>query len=380
MSNKKVLAWLHGWLGVISGFFVILVAGSGAMLAFVGDLFLVQYGDVLKATPSTPNTPMVNVSTLIASAVKGYEDNFQTVGVLMPHSRVEEVETAMVFVMPTGSQASEGIRMLSVDPWNAQYKGDFPLSGAFAHELIDFHHSLLLGNPGIIFVCVLSILLIFFALTGLYLWWPKHNNIWRKATTLNFHDGIKKTCFSLHAWFGVWSSLLVIYFCLTGLALAKPDWFSPLLSPPSYAPPTSAGFAKQCGNNITPSDAEAAGNKYFPNKKLATFFMPNTENGPYMLTYKSNDDENKRDGDGRIYVHASCSDLVHIERAELSKASVRITGMLLSLHGGYTFGKPIGNMLVLLTGLSLIILVVTGMVKFFTRTKSRRRKILPTSQ
>lgn len=373
VPTRKLLAQLHGWLGVVSAAFIMLVAGSGVMLAFVGELFLAQYGDVLKATPALTNPQAANVTTLIASATKGYEDNFQTVGVLMPNSRVEGIETAMVFVMPTGSQASEGIRMLSIDPWSAQFKGDFPLSGAFAHELIDFHHSLLLGDPGIIFVCILAILLIFFVITGLYIWLPKYNKNWRKSTPLNFRRGIKKACFSLHTWFGVWGALFIIYFCLTGLALAKPGWFSPLLSPPNYAPPISAGFEKICNDRITPDDAETVGNKQFPSKTLATFFMPNVENGPYMLTYRSSDDNNKRDGDGRIFIHASCKGLMHIERAELSKTSVQVTDMLLSLHGGYSFGKALGPILVVFTGLSLIILVVTGVVKFFTRTISRRR-------
>ena len=373
LATRSVITLLHGWLGGISAVFIILVAGSGAMLAFVGELFLAQYGDMLKATSPIANAQMANVTTLIESASKGYDNNFQAAGILMPHSRVQGIETAMVFVMPLGLQASEGIRMLSIDPWSAQYKGDFPLSGAFAHELIDFHHSLLLGNPGIIFVCILSILLIIFAATGLYLWWPQQNRVWRKATTLNLRSGIKQICFSMHAWFGVWSSLLIIYFCLTGLALAKTQWFTPLLSTPTYAPPDSAGFKKVCDNNISPADAEIAGNQAFPNKSLAMFFLPNAVNGPYMLTYKSNDDNNKRDGDGRIFVHASCKGLVHIERAELAKTSIQATGMLLSLHGGYTFGKPFGAILVLFTGLSLVTLAGTGMVTFITRTLGRRR-------
>ena len=373
-SPRRMLALLHGWLGSISAVFIILVAGSGAMLAFVGELFIVQYGDVLKAAPPNVRTLMADVTHLIAAASKGYEHDFQTVGVLMPASRIEKIETAMVFVMPSGAHVSEGLRMLSVDPWRVEYKGDFPLSGAFAHELIDFHHSLLLGNPGIIFISILSMFLILFAITGLYLWWPKRGKVWRKATRLNLRGGIKQTLFLLHGWCGVWSALLIIYFCLTGLALAKPNWFSPLLSAPTYTPPTNAGFDKICDGNVTPADAEVAGNQAFPNKRLATFFMPNRENGPYMLTYKSDSDGNKIEGDGRIYVHASCKNLVYIERAELLKPSVKVTRMLLSLHAGYSFAKPIGTILVVLTGLSLMVLAGTGLVAFFTRTISKRKK------
>ncbi|MBU2869853.1 PepSY-associated TM helix domain-containing protein [Colwellia sp. E2M01] len=371
MPSRKLLTLLHGWLGSFSALFIILVAGSGVMLAFVGELFLVQYGDTLKATPS--NKPIASISTLIESAKQGYQEDFQTVGVLMPHSRIEEIETAMVFVMPLEKDAEAGIRMISIDPWKVSYKGDFPLSGAFAHELIDFHFSFLLGNYGTVFVCILSILLIFFAATGLYLWWPKNNKVWRKASTVNFRGSLKSICFSLHSWLGVWSALLIIYFSLTGLALAKPEWFSPLLSPPTFSPPKSAGFDKTCAGKVTPNDAELAGSLAFPERELATFFMPNTENGPYMLTYKAKGDNNKRDGDGRIYIHATCKDLVHIARADLSKFSVKITDMLLSLHGGYTFGKVLGVIMVVFAGVSLLIMTGTGLVTFFTRTLRKRK-------
>lgn len=372
-SSRRILSSLHGWLGGISAVFIILIAGSGAMLAFVGELFIFQYGDVLKATPPTVRPPMADVTRLIASASKGYEQDFQTVGVLMPASRIEKIETAMVFVMPTGPHASDGLRMLSVDPWSTQYKGDFPLNGAFAHELIDFHHSLLMGAPGIIFVCILCILLILFVISGLYIWWPKHGHVWRKASRLHLRGSVKQIVFSLHGLIGVWSALLIIYFCLTGLALAKPNWFSPLLSAPTYAPPASSGFAEICHEKITPADAERAGKQAFPNKRLSTFFMPNKENGPYMLTYKSVSDGNKIEGDGRIYVHTSCHNKVYVENANVSEISVKLTGMMLSLHAGYSFAKPIGSILVVITGLSLVLLAGTGLVTFFTRTLRRRQ-------
>ena len=375
-SPRKVLSLIHGWLGAISAIFIVLIAGSGVMLAFVGELFLAQYGNVIQTAEPEVSSQSVNVAELL-QASSAYKHDFQTMGVLMPHSRIEEIETAMVFGMPSGADASDGIRILSIDPYSLQYKGDFALSRTFGHELLDFHHSLLLGNGGIIFVCILSILLIVFLITGLYLWWPKNNKIWRKATTLNLRHNLKQTCFSLHAWFGVWSSMLILYFSITGLALTKPEWFSPLLSPHIYAPPASAGFEKKCDGHITPAGAEmtarnAFPDKQFPNKQLATFFLPNEENGPYYLTYKLGNDNNQRDGDGRVFVHGSCAGLVHVETTETITLPLKITRMLLTLHGGYTFGKTIGQILVVLTGLSLMLLAGTGLVTFFTRTLGRR--------
>ncbi len=41
---------------------------------------------------------------------------------------------------------------------------------------------------------------------------------------------------------------------------------------------------------------------------------------------------------------------------------------MLSLHGGYSFGNVVGDLLVISTGLSLVFLSVSGIWVFFTRT------------
>lgn len=53
--------------------------------------------------------------------------------------------------------------------------------------------------------------------------------------------------------------------------------------------------------------------------------------------------------------------------------SERVGAALLSLHGGYTFGGMLGDVLVILTGLGLALSAGSGTYIFFTRTLKRRR-------
>ncbi len=59
MTARRFLRLTHGWIGAILALFVVLVAGTGASLAFMSEMFLAQYGDVLRAeAPAEGQAPV----------------------------------------------------------------------------------------------------------------------------------------------------------------------------------------------------------------------------------------------------------------------------------------------------------------------------------
>lgn len=368
MSVRKLLATAHGWAGAISALFIVLVAGSGTLLAFMGEMFLWQHGDMLR-TSTQEGRPYASATQIIDAAVEGYAQPFQTMGILMPHTRVQEVETALVFGLPEGGKSEDDLVMLSADPWRVEYKGSFVLNNTFGHELIDFHHDLLLGDTGKFIVSIVAVLLVLMSISGLWLWWPKGlGNAWRKTKTPGRFKASKTYMFSLHGFTGFWLLLGVMYFSATGVGLSKPDWFGPLLTPVSHIPPNNQAFGQQCQNPLSIDKIEETAQQQFPHSRLSILFLPNQPNGPYMLNYMASDDINMREGDKRIFVHASCEGVYHIIDLSNESASTRAAGMMLSLHGGYSFGKILGDIFVLLSGLGLLLLSVTGIIVFLTKT------------
>lgn len=376
MKQRILIAQLHRWVGAISSLFILLVAISGVMLAFMGELFLAQHGDLLRSSAPAEETHYAAVDALIDSAEAGYGTEFTTMGVLMPHTRIDKVETALVFGLPAGAESVDQLLMLSVDPWTADYKGEFALRKTFGHELVEFHHSLLLGDGGIMFIAMLGVVLALMTISGLWVWWPRQGSTWHKVTHISLRAGVRALWLSLHSLAGVWLSALLLFFAITGIATAKPSWFGPLLAAPIHQPPLNTGFEKKCAEQLSPSEVSITGQNVFSDRSLAIFFMPNKENGPYMLTYRSSSDGNKLEGDGRVFVHASCTDLVHIEDNRQAELPSRLANMMLSLHGGYSFGRTVGDILVLIGGIGLTWLAASGLYLFccgrrFTRSASK---------
>lgn len=370
MSARRFLRLTHGWIGVVLALFIVLVAGSGASLAFMSEMFQVQYGEVMEAEAPSPGAAYTDIDRMIATAVAQRGPGFAPVGVLMPHSRVPKASTAMVFGMEAGGDP-EYPMMVSVDPWTAAHKGSFSLGDAFGHDMIDFHYELLFGEWGATFVSILGLLLTVFALTGLWLWWPRSGGFWRKARAPRLRGRARDKLFQLHGWLGVWTALLVVFFGVTGTAVGRESWFGPLLVNEEAYEPQGGAWARTCAGSITPGEAARIAQARFPDKRVTTlYFVPGE---PIHVYLRGAGDANAIEGHSVVWVHPTCPGLIHtLDRGE-GGAALQAQSMMFSLHGGYFFGPVLGPILVVLTGLSLIFFTISGMIVFFARTWRPRK-------
>jgi uncharacterized iron-regulated membrane protein len=362
MSARRFLRLAHGWLGAIAALFLIAAAASGAALAFMSDIFLAQYGDVLRAEAPARPAFAPDLTRIIAAAEQGYGKPFQAMGVFMPGARVPKAETAMVFGTRPGGAGLEDTLILSVDPHRATFKGWFVLDDAIGHQLIHFHHELFAGEIGATITSVLGLLLAAFALTGLWLWWPRTGGLWRKASSVSLGGGMKRAMFNLHGWAGVWTALLVLLFGVTGTAVSRPGWFGPLLQPAPYDAP--AAFTRVCPGAISASAAlaTAAGAG-----ELRTIGLPGPRSH-YRFSFFRPGDRDALGGDLIVFVHRSCPGVRHIVDMRAGSVAGQASQLMFPLHGGYSFGPVLGPILVILTGLVCLLLAVSGLIVFFTRT------------
>lgn len=375
MRLKRVTRQLHGWIGVIAAAFILLVALSGASLAFMSQFFLAQYGNVLRAdAPAAP----ADLDRLFAAA-QASQPGFQPMGVLMPHTRVPDVSTAMVFGMPADAGGREDPLMISLDPGTARVKGSLWLGDALGHELIDFHWQLLAGDLGATFVALLGLLLALFALSGLWLWWPRRGHVLKKAGHLRLRNRkLGAAMFSLHGWLGVWTAVLILVFALSGTAVARPDWFGRALKDADAFAPTGTVWQRQCSGTVTPGEAARVLAAAHPDRQLTTFYL-GAPGGLHTLLMRAPGDLNSMEGDLVAWVHPTCPGLVHsVDMGEQSLAA-KADSLMFSLHGGYSFGPVLGRILVLFAGLALAVLTVSGTITFLARRRRPNRQSRRTS-
>ena len=368
-TPKQLLVLIHGWLGAISSLFILIIAVTGIGLAFFGELFELQYGEMLYAEPA----PYTDLSKILNAAEAGHGNNFSAFGMFMPDTRVENLETALVY--GAADNAETGIMMVSVDAATAQYKGSFELHHAFAHEFNDFHFSLLMGDGMKVFMAIIGLLLIAFAMSGIYMWWPKRN-AWRKATKLQTKGKLLSLFYNWHGLAGIWLSLFIIYFSLTGTALSQSDWFSSVLATMEDPIEWEEKFKQDCGEVIELDDAASMALGAFPDKQISSVSFVKGEMQKYVFTLKGENDIDRRMGDAMAQVHSSCSDLMYTTSLSKEPLSVKIGNQMLSLHGGHIF-RSFSVVFNLVAGMTLVLLSVSGIVVFFKSTlpASNRRRL-----
>tara|TARA_B100000678_G_C18227158_1_gene509323 strand:+ start:2655 stop:3857 length:1203 start_codon:yes stop_codon:yes gene_type:complete len=364
---RHLVALLHGWIGVFASLFIFLIAATGLALAFFGELFELQYGDIVMAKDGPPR----HIAEIVEAAERGHPAGLEPQVVYMPDTRVEGMEAAMVYGRELAEGGHEGM-MTMVDPSTATYQGAFDLHDAFAHEFNDFHFSLLMGDWAAAFIAVIGILMVLFVLTGLYLWWPRGGTRLRdKLTRVNTKGRLLPRMFNWHGLAGIWLGALTLLFAVTGVGLSKPDWLGGAVARIDEPAAWDARFGQDCGDTVTFRQAADRAMAAFPGREIASAHFARGEENKYVFTLRGAGDWNVRFGDAHAEVHARCAGEMWTTTLGDQKPSAIFGDLMLSLHGGHIFGW-LAELSVIFTGLALMLLSASGVYVFFKRTLPAR--------
>jgi len=357
---------VHEWLGLACLAGLLVIGLSGAAIVFLGTLFELQYGDMLAVPEAQRDQPPVSVDRLLGSALEGYGAAFSPQGVLMPQSRIP-VDVALVFGVPEGVTTDEPL-MLVVNPHTGAYQGSFWLDEALGHELVHLHADLLAGETGRLVVIGLGLAMIFFTLTGLYLWWPRKGSAWRKLKLTTFQRR-RPTVFLLHGLLGIWLAPLLIYYSITGIATAKPDWFSPAMITPFTMAPSYPSHQDSVEALIPISEAVAVAQKSFSQRRLSSFNIAHA-GAMVGMTFKGAGDMDYFYGDGYAWVDRRNGRVLKAFVSGEESLPVATGGAMHSLHAGSFFGIP-GMIVSVITGTGLTACSVFGAVLWWRRRSFR---------
>ena len=82
-----------------------------------------------------------------------------------------------------------------------------------------------------------AVILVFLALSGLYLWWP------RKRIKIGLSANVQRLCFDLHNAIGLFASLFLLPFAITGTYMAFGSWTVPLSYAITHSKPVTERFS-----------------------------------------------------------------------------------------------------------------------------------------
>lgn len=135
-------------------------------------------------------------------------------GVLKQYVAPRTPDVAALFRVDAGGDAT----MVAVDPYSAKVIETFPRRSGWYDFVDTIHSDLMLGVTGDRMIETAASLSLVLIATGLYMWWPREAG-WRRALIPSLGRG-RAVWKSLHGIIGIWLSVFLVFFLISGLAWA----------------------------------------------------------------------------------------------------------------------------------------------------------------
>ncbi|WP_299651559.1 PepSY domain-containing protein [uncultured Tateyamaria sp.] len=199
-------AWRwHFYAGLyVIPFFAMLAITGMAMLwiAFLDG----RDGDRI---PVVPQGIALAISQQADAAVAAVPD-----GVVRQYVAPRSADRAAIFRVDVDETAT----MVAIDPYTGAVLETFPRRSGWYDFADNVHGSLMLGVTGDRMIEIAASLGMVLIATGLYMWWPRGAG-WRAALIPALGRG-RSAWKSLHGVFGIWISVFLFFFLISGLAWA----------------------------------------------------------------------------------------------------------------------------------------------------------------
>jgi uncharacterized iron-regulated membrane protein len=344
---RKTLVFLHRYLGLALGLFLIGTGLTGSAIVFSKAIDTFFHPELLTVAPR-PDVPL-QIDALLRNARKAIPGDTPTF-VYMP---LAPTEAAQVLFQ------SSGLRV-HADPYTGEVLGTRHPNDSLTGLLIDFHVHLLAGKTGKQIQGWIGLGAILLSLVGFLLWWPKHAR-WKQAFSIKWGAGAFRVWFDAHRVSGAIGAVLIVLTALTGSALALYDLITePILiaatgggtrQPQPKAPSTSGGTA-----SIDAMLTQAK--SMFPDGQITRLSLPVKDAGAVGVRMRLNGEIHQF---GRSFVWFSRYDgqILRVDNALEANSAVKIQSWLFPLHTG-VYGGPFTQWLQLLVGLVLAFLSFSG--------------------
>ncbi len=340
MNARRILLWLHRWVGVIGGLVIFVAAVTGALLVFERPLNRSLAPELYPR--GKHDSARVPVEQALAALRAQY-----------PEARVEGIHLprddrdALIFFA--------GQRAMHADPHTGALLGWRPRRGGFTQTLVKLHVNLLAGPTGGTVVVVATALTIALALTGLWLWWPLRIGWFRRGA--NF----RRFNLDLHSVAGLYSSAFLLVIAITGVTLRYLHLEHP--RPPASSPP-AAGRAP-----IAVDAAIARAEAALPGARAAALEMPGPNpRAPFRVQLAFPEDGSPA-GRSVVFVDRFAGTTLAVHSARAGSWLERYDNLQLSLHTGTVGGLPT-QIVAFLTCVALILQILSGYILWWKRPAS----------
>jgi uncharacterized iron-regulated membrane protein len=355
---RKALFQLHMWTGIGVGLYVFVVGLTGALLVFRNEIQQAAFPAFFRVPDAT--RPYADIDTVLEEFKRAYPDQ--------PISGIDTPTptrgTYLTYVLEEGRYVAA-----FAHPTTGKVLGELP-PRSFVSRLQDLHFELLAGPTGRVLNGIGAICLTILALTGLVIWWPGVAS-WKRALRVDFSRGWRRVNFELHSTIGIWMSVLVLAWGLSGAYFIFSSEFraivhviAPLTSPPAFASnPSLEGTAPSRPVAFYIHQAQ----QQQPSGELIRVLLPTSDGASLVVTLTHSGLSRAEDDQGiSFHFDQNSGALLGTWDGAPRTAGDRVIAVLAPLHIGM-FGGVVVKLLWVLLGLAPSVLFVTGSIMWWNR-------------
>jgi len=370
---KKVVGFIHLWLGLLSGLVFFIMALTGAIYCFQPEISKLTQPHLTVKKADRSYLPVSRLKEIAASQLPGkkptriiYKDRDESVAVHFIR-RGKEAYYWSVFLNP---YTGEVLKVQDMDK--------------------DFFRFMLRGHmylwlPQDIGKIVTSICMIIFAamvISGIVLWWPRNRGARKTSFKVKWGASPKRLNYDLHNVLGFYASWVLVFIIVTGLAwsfenvMASEYWvFSGGKTRPK--PPVFKSYKNDTGDIAPQIDQVlASATAEYPGFEHYQIRLPETDSSSYqvMMYY----DEGRFTRTDNLYFNQYTGEKFKPANWGLyadANGGERANRMTYDIHTG-GIGGLATRVLVFFTALIAASLPVTGFCIWWGKRKKPKKKIM----
>lgn len=355
---KKTIYQIHKYCGITIGFLLFLSALSGVGISFREELMPIVYKDLFVVEEGQNYLPTYELYSK-ARAHLGEDKKVTNI------YGAEDRHEAYLILYKTPEMSFPG--MLTINPYTGAIVGEMSMIKNFFAILLFMHSNLFLGKIGSYIVGLTGLVLMFFVISGVYIWLPQRNNLFHKIKrTFQFskHLIVQK----LHHSLGITFSVILLISAITGF-LTIFDVSYQLMRPirgqavrvDDMERKSECTYEEQVSvmKNMTPQ----------MEKNLISIHLCTAKNGLMKVSYGLHN-RDFLEGYGRIVVDPKTGETLQTANSEKDPSSWNIKRLTIyPIHTGEYLGM-FGRVIVFISGFALMILFLTGLTLYLKRHRA----------
>lgn len=354
MTLRRFLVQAHLWLGLTIGLVWALQGLTGALLVFHRELDTMTVG-----AASGPTAP---ISTILANA----------------EARAGRPLTMVSVANPAGTVlvASTKGHSVRLEAATGRVIDDRTGDGAW-RLLYEFHEEMLLHDGGKTLIGSSGLILVTAALTGLWLGWPRRGS-WRLAFRPSAWRTARQRLYGWHRMAGLLVTLALVLVPLSGAAMAFGSSLRPWLARHAGFQMPYKAEGKLPATIVSPDVAMAAAEARFPGARFVRLMVPTEKSPAYVVRLLQPGEVRAWSGTSSVTVDPGTGRVLASYDPLTAPLANRLFDAAFSIHNGEVGGLA-GRVLILLAGLSLPTLYVTGLLAWARKRRARRVSATPSS-